>query len=53
MRHDGINDDGNAETRAALYAVRAGAEGCGPAARSARLTQDDELADFLCRCRWR
>jgi hypothetical protein len=26
----------------------AGAEGCGTAARSARLAQDDELADFLC-----
>ncbi|CAA9443845.1 MAG: hypothetical protein AVDCRST_MAG01-01-3894, partial [uncultured Rubrobacteraceae bacterium] len=25
-----------------------GAEGCGPAARAARLAQDDELADFLC-----
>ena len=51
MRHDGINphDDGNAETRAALYALLAGAEGCGPAARSAMLVQDDELADFLCR----
>ena len=24
-------------------------EGCGPAARSARLAQDDELADFLCK----
>jgi hypothetical protein len=32
----------------ALYALLAGAEGCGPAARSARLTRDDELADFLC-----
>lgn len=37
------------EPRAALYALLAGAEGCGPAARSARLAQDDELADFLCR----
>ena len=26
-----------------------GAQGCGPAARSARLAQDEELADFLCR----
>ena len=51
MRYDGINpdDDGNAETRAALYALLAGTEGCGPAARSAMLVQDDELADFLCR----
>ena len=32
----------------ALHALLAGAEGCGPAARSARLAQDDELADFLC-----
>ena len=35
--------------RRALYALLSGAEGCGPAARSARLAQDDELADFLCR----
>ena len=35
--------------RTALYDLLAGAEGCGPAARSARLAHDDELADFLCR----
>lgn len=44
MQHDAQND-----TRRALYALLSGAEGCGPAARSARLAQDDELADFLCR----
>lgn len=44
MQHDARN-----EPRRALYALLAGAEGCGPAARSARLAQDDELADFLCR----
>ena len=27
----------------------AGAEGCEPAARAARLAQDEELADFLCK----
>jgi hypothetical protein len=43
MTHDARND-----THRALYALLAGAEGCGPAARSARLAQDDELADFLC-----
>ncbi len=36
------------DPRTALYALLAGAEGCGTAARSARLAQDDELADFLC-----
>jgi hypothetical protein len=36
------------EPQTALYALLAGAEGCGPAARSARLTHDNELADFLC-----
>ena len=36
------------DARTALYGLLAGAEGCGPAARSARLTQDDEQADFLC-----
>ena len=35
------------DARTALYDLLAGAEGCGPAARSARLAQDDELADFL------
>ena len=44
MQHDAQND-----ARRALYALLSGAEGCGPAARSARLAQDDELADFLCR----
>jgi hypothetical protein len=34
---------------AALYALLAGSEGCGTAARSARLAADGELADFLCR----
>lgn len=37
------------EAHTALYALLAGAEGCGPAAKSARLAQDDELADFLLR----
>ena len=32
-----------------MYDLLDGAEGCGPAARSARLAQDDELADFSCR----
>jgi hypothetical protein len=44
MRHDERN-----HAHRALYALLAGAEGCGPAARSARLAQDDELADFLCK----
>jgi hypothetical protein len=44
MQHDAHN-----ESQKALYALLTGAEGCGPAARSARLAQDDELADFLCR----
>jgi hypothetical protein len=44
MQHD-VHD----ESQRALYTLLAGAEGCGPAARSARLVQDDELADFLCR----
>ena len=39
-RHDGHK---------ALYALLEGAQGCGPAARSARLAQDNELADFLCK----
>ena len=43
MTHETNND-----TTAALHALLDGAEGCGPAARSARLAQDDELADFLC-----
>jgi hypothetical protein len=44
MTHDAQND-----ARRALYALLSGAEGCGTAARSARLVQDDELADFLCK----
>jgi hypothetical protein len=43
-----MNQDVRNEPQRALYALLAGAEGCGPAARSARLAQDDELADFLC-----
>lgn len=42
------HDDAPNGPRRALYALLAGAEGCGPAARSARLAHDDELADFLC-----
>ena len=42
MTHGATHD-----ARTALYDLLAGAEGCGPAARSARLAQDDELADFL------
>ncbi len=37
------------EPQRGLYALLSGAEGCGPAARSARLSHDNELADFLCR----
>jgi hypothetical protein len=37
------------DTHEALYSLITGAEGCGSAARSARLAQDKELADFLCR----
>ena len=44
MQHNARN-----ESQRALYALLSGAEGCGPAARSARLAQDDELAEFLCR----
>ena len=43
MAHETNND----ATRA-LHALLDGAEGCGPAARAARLAHDDELADFLC-----
>lgn len=39
------------DAQAALYALLAGAEGCGPAATSARFAQDDELADFLSKAR--
>ena len=44
--HEAHND-----ARAALHALLAGAEGCGPGASSARAAQDDELADFLRRTR--
>jgi hypothetical protein len=44
MTHETHND-----AQAALHALLAGAEGCGPGARSARLAQDDELADYLCK----
>jgi len=37
------------DAQEALYGLIAGAEGCASAARSARLAQDNELADFLCR----
>jgi hypothetical protein len=51
MQHDGqdLRNDANGEPQRALCALLAGVEGCWPAARSARLAQDDELADFLCR----
>jgi hypothetical protein len=42
MTHGMHND-----AQVALHALLA--EGCGPGARSARLAQDDELADFLCK----
>ena len=42
MTHETSND-----ATAVLHALLDGAEGCGPAARSARLAGDDELADFL------
>ena len=42
-----MTNETNNDTTAALHALLDGAEGCGPAARSARLAQDDELADFL------
>ena len=44
MAHQAHND-----AQQALHALLAGAEGCGPAARTARLAQDNELADFLSR----
>jgi hypothetical protein len=37
------------DTQEALYSLIDGAEGCCSAARSARLAQDKELADFLSR----
>ena len=37
------------DAQQALFDLLAGAEGCEPAARSARLAQDTELADFLLR----
>jgi hypothetical protein len=45
MTHDGR--DPRNEGHTALYALLAGAEGCGLLARSARLAHDDVLADFL------
>ncbi len=45
MTHDG--GDPRNEEHTALYALLAGAEGCGLVARSARLAHDDVLADFL------
>ena len=47
MTHETHND-----ARAALPALLAGAEDCGPGARSAGLVQDDELADFLCKAQY-
>jgi hypothetical protein len=44
MAHEARND-----AHKALYALLEGAEGCGTAARNARLAQDNELADFLCK----
>jgi hypothetical protein len=44
MAHEARND-----AHKALFALLAGAQGCGTAARSARLAQDNELADFLSR----
>jgi hypothetical protein len=55
MTYDGKNPRNDAhgvaygEAHTALYALLSETEGCGPAARSARLAQDDELADFLLR----
>ncbi len=43
MTHDARNN-----AQKAFYALLAGAEGCGPAAKSARQAKDDGLADFLC-----
>jgi len=51
VAHDGR--DLRNEEHTALYALLAGAEGCGLLARSARLVLDDVFADFLERCRWR
>jgi hypothetical protein len=45
---DDVQAAPQAAPQAALYALLAGAEGYGPAARNARLVHDDELADFLC-----
>jgi hypothetical protein len=47
MTHDGELRRNDAH--AALYALLAGAEGCGTAARSTRIAADDKLVDFLCR----
>ncbi len=43
------HDDARNDAQKTLYAIMAGAEGCGPAARNARLAHDEELADFLCK----
>jgi hypothetical protein len=45
--HNGKGPRNDAHT--ALHTLLAGVEGCGPDARIARLANDDELADFLCR----
>ncbi len=45
MTHNGR--DPRNEGHTALYALLAGAEGCGLLARSARLAHDDVLADCL------
>ena len=43
-----MQQDARNEPRRALYALLAGTEDCGTAARSLRLAHDHELADFLC-----
>ena len=43
------HDDARNDAQKTLYAIMASAEGCGPAARNARLAHDEELADFLCK----
>jgi hypothetical protein len=47
-QRNGASGEVNEKPSTALYALLVGAEGCGPAARSAWLAHD-ELADFLCR----
>ena len=46
---EAMADEARNDAQQALYALLAGAQGCGPAARNARLAQDNELADFLSR----